>query len=137
LATPELYTALQTKVFDGADHDPTVFMAFNYGEVCKFFSLTEHSIEPTILLASKKLFDKYPKDVQAAVRQAGKESMAQCRQISPVKLKEALDTMQNKYGVKINKVDKGPFIKAVAPVQAKYKKEMGADLVDGIAKLAK
>lgn len=135
LATPELYTALQTKVFDGADHDPTVFMAFNYGEVCKFYSLTEHSVEPCILLASKKLFDKYPKDVQDAVRQAGRESMAQCRQISPIKLKEALDTMQNKYGVKINKVEKEPFIKAVAPVQAKYKGELGADLVDGIAKL--
>lgn len=137
LATPELYTALQTKVFDGADHDPTVFVAFNYGEVCKFFSLTEHSIEPTLLLASKKLFDKLPKDVQGAVRQAGKDSMTYCRQIGPVKLKEALDIMQNKYKVQINKLDKKPFIKAVAPVQAKYKKELGVDLFDGIAKLAK
>ena len=137
LATPELYTALQTKVFDGADHDPTVFVAFNYGEVCKFYSLTEHSIEPTLLLASKKLFDKLPKDVQGAVRQAGKDSMTYCRKIGPVKLKEALDIMQNKYKVQINKLDKGPFIKAVAPVQAKYKNELGADLVDGIAKLAK
>ena len=100
-------------------------------------SLTEHSIEPTLLLASKKLFDKLPKDVQAAVREAGKESMTHCRQVSPVKLKEALDVMQNKYGVKINKLDKEPFIKAVAPIQAKYKNELGADLVDGIAKLAK
>ena len=137
LATPELYTALQTKVFDGADHDPTVFVAFNYGEVCKFYSLTEHSIEPTLLLASKKLFDKLPKDVQGAVRQAGKDSMTYCRQIGPMKLKEALDVMQNKYKVQINKLDKEPFIKAVAPVQAKYKNELGADLVDGIAKLAK
>jgi len=137
LATPELYTALQTKVFDGADHDPTVFVAFNYGEVCKFYSLTEHSVEPTILLASKKLFDKYPKDVQEAVRKAGRDSMAYCRQIGPIKLKEALDLMQNKYNVKINKLDKEPFIKAVAPVQAKFKNELGADLVEGIAKLAK
>lgn len=137
LATPELYTALQTKVFDGADHDPTVFVAFNYGEVCKFYSLTEHSVEPTLLLASKKLFDKFPEDVQAAIKQAGRDSMGYCRQIGPVKLKEALDIMENKYNVKINKVDKGPFIKAVAPVQAKYKGELGADLVDGIAKLAK
>jgi tripartite ATP-independent transporter DctP family solute receptor len=135
LATPELYTALQTKVFDGADHDPTVFVAFNYGEVCKFYSLTEHTVEPTILLASKKLFDKLPKDVQDAVRQAGRDSMTYCRQVSPVKLKEALDIMQNKFGVKINKVEKEPFIKTVAPVQARYKGELGADLVDGIAKL--
>jgi len=137
LATPELYTALQTKVFDGADHDPTVFVAFNYGEVCKFYSLTEHSVEPTLLLASKKLFDKLPKEVQDAVKEAGRDSMGYCRQLSPVKLKEALDIMQNKYNVKINKVDKGPFIKIVAPVQAKYKTELGADLVDGIAKLTR
>jgi len=137
LATPELYTALQTKVFDGADHDPTVFVAFNYGEVCKFYSLTEHSVEPTILLASKKLLDKLPKEVQDAVKQAGRDSMGYCRQIGPVKLKEALDIMQNKYNVKINKVDKSPFIKIVGPVQAKYKAELGADLVDGIAKLVR
>lgn len=137
LATPELYTALQTKVFDGADHDPTVFIAFNYGEVCKFYSLTEHTVEPTLLLASKKLFDKFPKDIQDAIRTAGRESMAFNRQIGPVKLKEALDVMKNKYQVKINKVNKEGFIKAVAPVQAKYKTELGADLVDGIAKLAK
>jgi tripartite ATP-independent transporter DctP family solute receptor len=137
LATPELYTALQTKVFDGADHDPTVFIAFNYGEVCKFYSLTEHTVEPTLLLASKKLFDKLPKDIQDAVRQAGRDSMGFNRQTGAVKLKEALDVMQNKYQVKINKVKKEAFIKAVAPVQAKYKPELGADLVDGIAKLAK
>jgi tripartite ATP-independent transporter DctP family solute receptor len=137
LATPELYTALQTKVFDGADHDPTVFIAFNYGEVCKFYSLTEHTVEPTLLLASKKLFDKFPKDIQDAIRKAGRESMAFNRQTGVVKLKEALDIMQNKYGVKINKLDKKPFINAVTPVQAKYKNELGANLVDGIAKLAK
>jgi tripartite ATP-independent transporter DctP family solute receptor len=137
LATPELYTALQTKVFDGADHDPTIFLAFNYGEVCKFYSLTEHTVEPTILLASKALFDKLPKDVQEAVKQAGKESMAECKKIGAMKLKEAFDIMQNKYNVKINKLDKGPFLKAVAPVQAKYRTELGVDLVDGIAKLAK
>lgn len=137
LATPELYTALQTKVFDGADHDPTVFVAFNYGEVCKFYSLTEHSVEPTLLLASKKLFDKYPRDIQNAIIQAGRESMAFNRKIGPVKLKEALDIMENKYKVKINKVDKEPFIKAVAPVKAKYRNELGADLIDGISKLIK
>jgi TRAP-type C4-dicarboxylate transport system substrate-binding protein len=112
-------------------------VAFNYGEVCKFYSLTEHSVEPTLLLASKKLFDKLPKEVQDAVKQAGRDSMGYCRQVGPVKLKEALDIMQNKYNVKINKVDKGPFSKIVAPVQVKHKAELGADLVDGIAKLAR
>lgn len=137
LAMPALYTALQTKVFDGGDHDVTVFDAFNLGEVCKYYSLTEHTIEPCLLLASKKLFDKLPKDVQDAVIQAGKESMLECRKIGPIKTAAALDRMVNKYGVKINKVDAAPFKELLKPVQAKYTKELGPELVEGIAKLAK
>ena len=137
LAMPDLYTALQTKVFDGGDHDPTVFDAFNLGEVCKYYSLTEHTIEPCLLLASKKLFDKLPKDVQDAVIQAGKDSMLHCREIGPIKTKAALDQIQNKYGVKINKVDTAPFKALLKPVQEKYTKLLGAELVEEIAKLAR
>lgn len=137
LAIPEVYTALQTKVFDGGDNDPIAFCVFNLYEVCKFYSLTEHTMEPCIFLASKKLFDKLPKDMQDAVRQAGRDSMRYCEQTaSPLKLKEALGIMQ-KNGVKINKVDKEAFRKLVVPVQTKYKNELGADLVDGIARIIK
>lgn len=136
LAMTELYTALQTNVFDGGDHDPTVFDAFNLGEVCKFYSLTEHTVEPCLLLASKKSFDKLPADVQSAIRQAGRDSMEYCRKIGPIKTKQALDKMQNEYGVKINTVDKELFMKTVAPVSEKYKGEVGENLVDEVAKLA-
>ena len=116
LAMTELYTALQTKVFDGGDHDPTVFDAFNFGEVCKYYSLTEHTVEPCLFLASKKLFDKYPKDVQNAVIKAGRDSMDYCRKIGPGITKQAIDRMVKKYGVEINEVDKAPFRAAVRPV---------------------
>ncbi len=137
LAMTELYTALQTKVFDGGDHDPTVFDAFNLGEVCKFYSLTEHTVEPCLLLASKKLFDKLPADIQSAIKRAGKDSMTYCREIGPVKTKEALDRMQNKYGVKINKVNKEAFQERVKPVQEKYEAQLGSGLIKEIEKLSK
>jgi len=137
LATPELYTALQTKVFDGGDHDPTVFDSLNLGEVCKFYSLTEHTVEPCLLLASKKLFDKLPGDVQTAIKQAGKESMEYGRKIGPSKTNEAVEAMKNKYGVKFNTVDKEPFKKAAAPVIEKHKGAFTQGLVDEIAKLSR
>jgi len=139
LATPEVFTALQTKVFDGGVQDKIAFtMVFKYAEICKFYSLTEHAVENTFLMASKKHFDKLPKEIQDALRKAGRESMEYMqRQVTPVEEKEAIDIMQNKYGVKLNKVDKEAFIKKVAPVQAKYKAEFGAELVDGIAKIVK
>jgi TRAP-type C4-dicarboxylate transport system substrate-binding protein len=139
LATPEVFTALQTKVFDGGVQDPIGFtLVFKYAEVCKFYSLTEHEIETSFLMASKKRFDKYPKEIQDALRQAGRDSTEYFkREVSGQEQKAAMDVMQSKYNVKVNKVDKEPFIKRVAPVQAKYKAELGAQLVDEIAKLAK
>jgi TRAP-type C4-dicarboxylate transport system substrate-binding protein len=139
LATPEVFTALQTKVFDGGVQDPIGFtLVFKYAEVCKFYSLTEHVVETSFLLASKKRFDKYPKEIQDALKQAGKDSTEYFRrEVSGQEHKAAMDVMQKKYDVKVNTVDKEPFIKLVAPVQAKYKAQLGAQLVDEIAKLAK
>jgi len=137
LAMTDLYTALQTKVFDGGDHDPTVFVSFSLGEVCKFYSMTEHTIEPCFLLASKKKLDGLPEDVQKAVIQAGRDSMDYCRKIGPVKLQEALDVMKNKFKVAINTVDKAAFQAAVKPVYDKFRQKLGPELVDGMAKLAK
>jgi tripartite ATP-independent transporter DctP family solute receptor len=139
LATPEVFTALQTKVFDGGVQDPIGFtLVFKYAEVCKFYSLTEHVIETALLMASKKRFDQYPKEIQDALRQAGKDSTEFFRrEVSNQEQKVAMKVMQSKYGVKVNKVDKEPFIKMVEPVQAKYRDQLGAQLVDEIAKLSK
>jgi tripartite ATP-independent transporter DctP family solute receptor len=138
LATPEVFTALQTKVFDGGVQSSVGFaMVFKYAEICKYYSLTEHALEGTLFMASKKRFDKLPKEIQNAIRQAGRESMEYMhRQVTPAEEREALDVM-NKYGVKLNKVDKEVFIKSVAPVQAKYKTKFRGDLIDGIANLIK
>ena len=139
VATPEVYSALQTKVVDGGVQSASAFtMVFKYAELCKFYSFTEQALENGFFLASKKRFDKLPRDIQDALRQAGRESMDYMHQtVSPAEEKEAVGLMQTKYGVKINKVDKEAFIKSVAPVQIKYKAEFGPELVDGIAKIVK
>ncbi len=138
LATPEVFTALQTKVFDGGVQDVIGFgLVFKYGELCKYYSFTDHAVETTFLMASKKRFDTYPKQIQQVLRQAGKDSTYYFqREVTAQERNAAINFIQ-KQGVQVNKVDKEPFIKKVAPVQAKYKAQFGAQLVDEITKLAK
>ena len=55
-ATPipwgELYTALQQGGVDGAENNPPSFYLSRHYEVCKYYSLDEHTSVPDILLIS-------------------------------------------------------------------------------------
>ena len=42
IAYTELFNALQQKVIDGAENDPTNMLQMKFYEACKFYSLTEH-----------------------------------------------------------------------------------------------
>jgi len=46
----ELYTALQQGVVDGAENNPPSFYTSKHFEICKFFSLDEHTSVPDVLL---------------------------------------------------------------------------------------
>ena len=80
-ATPmppgEVYSALQTGVVDGAENNWPSYDSFRHFEVAKYYSLTEHSMSPEVLVMSKKSFDKLSPEDQKAVREAAKESVAQ------------------------------------------------------------
>lgn len=132
--TPELYTLLQTGVFDGGDHDPTVVTSLKLHEVIKYYSLTGHTVEPCLLLASKQQFDKLPKDVQDKIRQAARESMKYCREVSTAQAEASLKLMKEK-GIQVNEVDKEAFRKATREVYEKFKKVYGEQLVSEIEKV--
>lgn len=61
-ATPmpmgEVYTGLKTGLIDAAENNYPTFESSRSFEVAKYFSKTEHSMAPEILLFSKRTFDK-------------------------------------------------------------------------------
>ena len=61
MAFGEVYSALQTGVIDGAENNWPSFESTKHFEVSKFYSLTEHSLSPEVLVMSKKSFDKLSK----------------------------------------------------------------------------
>lgn len=68
----ELYTALQQGVVDGAENNPPSFYTSKHYEVCKFYSLDEHTAVPDVLLIGtdtwSRLNDQEKKWLEAAVK---------------------------------------------------------------------
>jgi C4-dicarboxylate-binding protein DctP len=76
LAYGEVYGALQTKVIDAVEINVSSMLGENLWEVGKHFTLTGHYPWHNVIAMNKDFFDKQPKDVQRAIREAGRVSTA-------------------------------------------------------------
>lgn len=125
-ATPiswgELYTSLQQGVVDGAENNsPSLYISRHY-EVCKYYSLNEHTMVPDILMISTIVWDQLKPQEQQWLQEAADESAVLQRELWEVAENEALEAIK-KAGVKVNIPDKEPFAKIVEPIYESYKKE--------------
>lgn len=57
MAYGELYTALQQGVVDGAENNPPSFVTSRHYEVCKYYTLDEHSSIPDVLVIGTKYWE--------------------------------------------------------------------------------
>ena len=53
----ELYTALQSGVVDGAENNPPSFYTSHHYEVCKYYSINEHTMVPDVLIIGLKIWE--------------------------------------------------------------------------------
>lgn len=74
LAYGELYTAIQQGVVDGAENNPPSFVSSNHYEICKYYTLDQHSSVPDVLLIGTKFWDKLTKEEKVWVQTAADES---------------------------------------------------------------
>jgi tripartite ATP-independent transporter DctP family solute receptor len=123
-ATPiswgELYTALQSGVVDGAENNPPSLYTSRHYEVCKYYSLDEHTTIPDVLVISQFVWDKLTDKEKEWIQQAADESAVLERRLWAESEKESLEEVQ-KAGVKINYPDKEPFIEKVQPLLESYR----------------
>ena len=122
-ATPmpmgEVYTGLKTGLIDAAENNYPTFESSRSFEVAKYFSKTEHSMAPEILLFSKRTFDKLSPEEQGWLRQAAKESVPYMRKQWAEREAKSLEVVKAG-GAEIIEVDKAPFQAAMRPVYDKF-----------------
>jgi tripartite ATP-independent transporter DctP family solute receptor len=122
-ATPmpigEVYTGLKTGLIDAAENNIPSYDGFKHFEAVKFYSRTEHSMAPEMLLMSKVVWDKLPKAEQDMIRTAAKQSVAFQRQKWDEQEAKSLAAVKAG-GAEIVEVDKAGFQAVMAPVYAKF-----------------
>jgi len=70
----DVYSALQTRVIDGAENNWPSYDTSSHFEVAKFYSIDEHTRVPEMIVASKVTMDKLSKADQELIMQAAKDS---------------------------------------------------------------
>jgi len=104
----ELYTALQQGVVDGAENNPPSFYTSKHYEVCKFYSLDEHTAVPDVLLIGTDTWARLNDDEKSWVKNAVKASTVAQRKLWAASETESLEAVI-KAGVSVIYPDKKPF----------------------------
>ncbi|MGC3983670.1 MAG: TRAP transporter substrate-binding protein [Pseudorhodoferax sp.] len=120
MPTGEVYTALKTGLIDAAENNIPSYEGFKHYEAVKFYSHTEHSMAPEMLVISKAVFDKMSPADQALFRKAAKESVTFQRQKWDEQEAKALDIVVKAGSTIVKDVDKASFKAAMQPVYAKF-----------------
>jgi tripartite ATP-independent transporter DctP family solute receptor len=116
----ELYTALQQGVVDGAENNPPSFYLSRHYEVCKYYSLDEHTTIPDVLVIGTFLWEHLSKQEREWLQDAVDQSVIYQRKLWKEAEKEALAEVQ-KAGVTIIKPDKKLFADKVKHLYNEYK----------------
>lgn len=118
----ELYTALQQGVVDGAENNPPSFYSARHYEVCKYYSLDEHTAVPDVMLISTEWWNRLNDQEKQWITEAAKESVAYQRKVWAVAVEESLQKVKEA-GVEIIYPDKELFSEQVTEIHESYKNQ--------------
>lgn len=123
-ATPlpyaEVYTALKTGVVDAAENNWPSYDTSRHFEVAKFYSLTEHSMAPELLVFSKRVWDGLSADERKIIKQAAKESVPHMRKLWDEQEEKSRKLVEAAGVTIVSDVNKQSFADAVKPVYDKF-----------------
>lgn len=116
----ELYTALQQGIVDAAENNPPSLYTSKHYEVCKYYSLDEHTALPDVVIISTKVWEDLTEEEQQWVQEAADESATYEYKLWEESSAESMRELEAA-GVTITYPDKEPFRKAVEGVYDQLK----------------
>ncbi len=122
ISAGELYTALQQGVVDGAENNPPTFYLSGQYEVCKYYSLDEHTAIPDVLVISTHLWNSLSKEEQKWMQMSADTSVIYQRKLWEQSENKALAAVK-KAGVEVVTPDKSKFADKVKTMFDEYKED--------------
>jgi TRAP-type C4-dicarboxylate transport system substrate-binding protein len=120
IAWGELYSALQQGVVDGAENNPPSFHLSRHYEVCRHYSLDEHTGVPDVLLISTKLWQDLPHEFRVLIQEAALESAQVQKELWAEATERALAEVRAA-GVQIHYPDKSLFEARIGSLYDEYR----------------
>jgi tripartite ATP-independent transporter DctP family solute receptor len=128
----ELYTALQQGVVDGAENNPPSFYLSRHYEVCKYYSIDEHTMIPDVLLVSTHLWNRLSSEEQGWLQKAIDQSIPYQRDLWIQSENESLQAVIEA-GVEVSYPKKNRFQEATQKMYQDFKKDpQMAELIERI-----
>ncbi|MCI4670687.1 MAG: TRAP transporter substrate-binding protein [Bacteroidia bacterium] len=118
----ELYTALQQGVVDGAENNPPSFYTSRHYEVCKYYSLNEHTAVPDLLVIGTVAWNGLSEEEKSWLQAAADEAKVYQRKLWQEAEKEALKAVEAA-GVEIIRPDKAKFAGLTRGMLEEYKEQ--------------
>lgn len=116
----DVFSALETHLIDGAENNIRSFQSSRQFEIARYWSETEHSYAPDVLLMSGRNYRALSADEQALIRDLAQRSVQVFRERWDAGEAQARSTIAAA-GVQIQSVDREAFVAACAPVLAEYR----------------
>ena len=132
----QVLTGLATRLIDGAENNWPSFVTTDHYKFAGFYTLTEHTMSPEVLVMSHRAWSSLPPEDQKIFR----ESALRSSQFMREKWRDLEDQSQHKAeaaGITVVKdIDRKPFEDAMAPIYAKAAKDpAAATLIERIRKV--
>lgn len=118
----ELYTALQQGVVDAAENNPPSFYSSRHYEVCKYYTLDEHTSLPDVLLVSLDWWNSLSEQEKKWLKEAADESVGFQMEVWDESEKACLKAVAEA-GVEIIRPDKSQFSEMVEPLYEAYRED--------------
>lgn len=118
----ELYTSLQQGVVDGAENNLPSFYLSKHYEICKYYTLNEHTFSPDVVIVGTHFWNRLSKQEQDWLQKAVDASVIHQRKLWADSESEALEAIQ-KSGVQIIRPDKTPFSKMSGKIYDAYQSD--------------
>jgi len=122
LSLGEVFSAMETHMIEGAENNIRSFQSSRHFEAAHYWSQSEHSYAPDVLLMSKRTFDAFAPGDRALVLELARESVQVMRRMWDASETEARKTVLAA-GVNTNEVDIAAFRRAAQPLLDAYHRD--------------
>lgn len=108
----DVYTALQSKIIDGAENNELALTDNGHGDICKYYSYDMHQMVPDILIGNYAFLNEMPEEERAVFEEGFKIVNTVEREEWVNAVEAAKDRAENEMGVNFIYPDQEPFVEA-------------------------